>query len=194
MGLSSQPPWAIGLPYRWGDTEGIVRVEIRINEDPIALGCWEAARGFPYLRATIEPPARGYADALGWVQLLDSSFESPGFHIDSFQPFGHLSHPFGFYGFAPTFFDAPFTDENKDWDFLAHSFLCGLGGRLGDEQRDIRAVLGFSWGFSKRGTEFEYIPPVPLAPADWDAHLDYLTGAYPDWAFTPRFRRDPLEP
>lgn len=192
--MPSQPPWVIELPYRWSERDGTVRVEIRINEDPAALGCWEAARDFPYLRATLEPPARGYADALGWVQLVKSSLHGPDFFLDYFEPLGPVPHPFGFYGFAPVFFDAPHTDEHEDWDFLAHAFLCGLGGKLGDEQRDIRAVLGFSWGFSKRGPEFDYFTPTPLGPAGWDAHLDYLTGAYPDWTFAPGFRQHSLEP
>lgn len=192
MNLPSQPPWAIELPYRWADTEGTVRVEIRVNEDPVALGCSEMARGYPYMRATIEPPARGYADALGWVQLLDSSLREGGFNLDYFESLGPVPNPFGFYGFSPTFFDAPHSDE-ADWDFLAHAFLCGLGGEILDRERDIRAVLGFSWGFSKRGREFGYFAPGPLAPADWDAHLDYLTRAYPDWAFAPGFRRHPSE-
>lgn len=187
-----QLPGGIELPYRWAGTEGTVRVEIRVNDDPASLGCSELARGYPYMRATIDSPARGYADFLGWVQLLDSSLHGAGFFLDYFEPLGHVPHPFGFYGFAPTFFDAPHSDE-ENWDFLAHSFLCGLGGEILDRERDIRAVLGFSWGFSKRGSEFEYLSPEPLTSADWDAHLDYLARAYPDWTFTPGFHRHPLE-
>jgi hypothetical protein len=188
-----QPFGAIELPYRWAGTEGTVGVEIRVNDDPAALGCSELARGYPYMRATIEPPAKGYADALGWVQLLDSSLREGGFLLDYFEPLGPVPHPFGFYGFAPTFFDAPHSDED-DWDFLAHSFLCGLGGEILDQERDVRAVLGFSWGFSKRGEVFEYLGPEPLGPDAWEAHLEYLTGAYPDWTFTPAFHQTPLGP
>lgn len=191
--MPPQPLRAIELPYLWADREGAVRVELHVNDDPAAVGCSELARGYPYMRATIEPPARGYADVFGWVQLLDSSLRRNGFYLDYFEPLGPVPHPFGFYGFAPTFFDAPHSDE-ENWDFLAHSFLCGLGGEILDEQRDIRAILGFSWGFSKRGSEFEYLGPDPLGAACWDAHLDYLGQAYPDWDFVPGFRRHPQEP
>lgn len=179
------------MPYRWAGTEGVVRVAIRPNDDPAALGCAEFGRGFPYCRATVEPPARGYADALGWLQLVDHSTRPPGFQIDLFAPFGDVGHPFGFFGFAPTFFDAPHSDD-ENWDFLAHAFLCGLGGDLFDEQRDIRAVLGFSWGFSKRARQFEFFAPKPLAAEDWDSHRDYLAGRFPSWPSAPGFHRDPL--
>lgn len=192
MNASSQLLGAIELPYCWAGTEGTVRVVMRINEDPVALGCWEVARGFPYIRATVEPPARGYADATGWIQLVD--YDGRGFEVDPFEPLGKTNHPFDLFGYAPTFFDAPFTDERPNWDFLAHTFLCGIGGKLGDEQRDVRAVLGFSWGFAKRGQEFDYFAPAPLAPADWDGHLDFLAETYPNWRFLSGFRQHPQEP
>ena len=44
-----------------------------IDDDPSVFGCEEVARGFPYLRAMLEPPAVGYGDILGWVQLVDMS-------------------------------------------------------------------------------------------------------------------------
>jgi hypothetical protein len=131
---------------------------------------------------------------LGWVQLVRSNARGPGFFLDFFEPLGWVPHPFGFYGLAPTLFDAPHTDELENWDFLAHSFLCGLGGELLEFRREVRAVLGFSWGFSKRGQDFEYLRPGGLEPADWDGHLGYLGEAYPDWNFAGGFHRHPLDP
>jgi hypothetical protein len=189
-----QPFQAIELPYEWADTTGLVRVEIRCNDDPAALGCADFARGFPYCRATVEPPARGYADALGWVQLVDHSGRDPGFAIDPFGPLGESNHPFAFFGFAPTMFDAPHSDEFEDWDFLAHSFLCGLGGELFEQERDVCAVIGFRWGFAKRGTQCEFLGPDPLAAADWERHRDYLSRAFAGWSFARGFRRHPLRP
>jgi hypothetical protein len=182
------------LPFRWGAFDGCARVEVEVNDDPVALGCSEVARGFPYCRATVEHPGIGYADVLGWVQLVESSLHEAGFHLDYFEPMGVASHPFAFYGLAPTFFDAPHTDEDENWDFLAHSFLCGLGGELLDEQRGIRAILGFSWGFSKRGNEFEYLGPAVLAAADWDGHRPFLGRSFPNWQFATGFHRHPLRP
>ena len=193
MSPPSQSLREIELPYEWADTVGSVHVELGRNDDPAALGCAEFARGFPYLRATVEPPARGYADALGWVQLVDHSGLEGGFQIDLFEPLGDSPNPFGFYGFAPTLFDAPHSDELENWDFLAHTFLCGIGGRLFDENRDVRAVVGFGWGFVKRGPQIDYQGPEALAGADWDRHLDYLARRFPAWEFAPGFHRHPLQ-
>jgi hypothetical protein len=189
---SPQPQRALELPYEWAETKGSVRVEITVNDDPVGLGCAEFARGFPLCRARVEPPARGYADALGWVQLVDHTDEEGGFQIDLFQPLGEVTHPFGFFGFAPTFFDAPHSDL-ENWDFLAHAFLCGIGGTLFDTERDVLAVLGFSWGFTKRGSQFEYYEPVALANGDWDSHLEYLERRFPAWPFAAGFHRHPLQ-
>jgi hypothetical protein len=183
------------LSYRWNGTDGLVQVEVRVNDDPAALGCSEIARGFPYCLATVDHPAIGYADVLGWVQLADSSLHPGGFHLDYFEPLGFVPHPFGFYGWAPTLFDAPHSDE-EEWDFVAHSFLCGLGGELLDFRREVRAVVGFEWGFSKRAERIDRLGPTPLSPPDWDRHRGYLGERYGewDWKFAPGFARDRLDP
>jgi hypothetical protein len=191
--MTAQSPRALELPYRWAGTEGRVKAWVEANADPAAHGCAEFARGFPICRATVEPPAVGYADALGWLQMLDYSGRPGGFQIDAFAPLGEVDHPFAFYGFAPTFFDAPHSDEFENWDFAAHTFLGGLGGELFDERRDIRAVTGFSWGFSKRGSKFEFRSPQALAAAAWDRHLEYLEKRFPRWRFASGFRQHPLQ-
>lgn len=201
MAAPSQYPRTIELPYRWRDLEGSVRLEMRENDDPIALGCPELARGFPTCRATVEPLGKGYADLFGWLQLIDlKNFStSPlvqhsggGFEFDAFLPLGPASHPFIYFGLAPTLFDAPHTKE--DWDFSSHSFLCGMGGDLHEVRREARAILGFSWGFVKRGAEIEFFGPEPLQAEDWDLHHDHLTRTFPDWTFAPGFFEHPLEP
>jgi hypothetical protein len=180
------------LPYRWGGVEGSVDAEVGVNDDPAALGCAELARGFPYFRATLAPPARGYGDALGWVQLVEwpQVFGSGGFRIDPFAPLGDVSHPFGFYGFSPTMFDAPHTDVEADSEFVAHCFLCGLGGELLEMRREAVAVLGIRWGFRRRGARFESFGLDALSAADWDRHRDYLASAFPGWTFAPGFSAD----
>jgi hypothetical protein len=197
----SQYPQKIELTYRWGEIEGSVRVELHENDDPAALGCPELARGFPYCRARVEPMGNGYTDFFGWVQLIDLRHFSnsalvihsgSGFEADPYLPIGLAPYPFTFFGLAPTFFDAPHTDE--DWDFTAHSFLCGMGGELHEVRREARAILGFSWGFSKRGEEFEFFGPDPLEAEAWNSHCSYLGQTYPDWTFAPGFFEHPLEP
>jgi len=198
---TAQPPLTVALPFRWAGREGEVRVEVRENDDPAALGCEEFARGFPVCRATIEPPAQGYADMLGWVQMVDDSWHDDGFHADDFEPLAPLPHPFGFYGVSPTLFDAPHFD-GESFDFLAHTFLCGLGGELLEFRHEARAILGFSWGFSKRGQRIEWFGPEPLSAEDWNSHLEYLRGKYERWwrprrwrwSFKPGFSQHPLEP
>lgn len=190
MNESPKPPMTLALPFRWGGVEGEAAVEIRENDDPAALGCREFARGFPVARATIAPPASGYADMLGWVQLVDDSFHADGFHADGFEPLGPLPHPFGFYGISPTLFDAPHFD-GENFDFLAHTFLCGLGGELLEFRREARALLGFSWGCRKRGPEIEPFDPEPLPSAVWDNHREYLARRFPEWTFAPGFSVQP---
>lgn len=169
---------------------GLVEVEIGVNERPADFGCPPYARGFPYCRATISLPGRGYADFLGWVQLAESDLRGSGFYLDYFEPLGRVSHPFGFYGFAPIMFDAPHTTE-ENWRFLIHSFLCGLGSGVFGAGGEIDAVLGFEWGLEKRGDEIRVYEPSLLAPSDWDGHLDYLREEYPDWSFLPGLRGSP---
>jgi hypothetical protein len=193
LSQSSKPPLTLALPFRWAGREGEVQVEIRENDDPAALGCRDFARGFPVIRATITPASQGYPDMLGWVQLVEDSYHGGGFHADGFEPFGEFPHPFTFYGVSPTLFDAPHYD-GEDFDFLAHTFLAGLGGELLEFRHEARAVLGFSWGCRKRGPQIELLRPEPLPPEGWDSHRDYLARTYPEWTFAPGFVEDPLEP
>jgi len=183
------------LPYRWNGSDGVVQAEIGTNEDPAAYGCEEFARGFPWCRATIEPPARGYGEMLGWVQIVDTNEHEPGFRIDLFEPLGEVPHPFGFFGFSPTLFDSPHSTL-PEWDFLAHTFLCGLAGKLIEQtekgRHEVRALLGFSWGFSKRGSEIDSRDPEPLSADDWNAHLPYLRERFSTWNFPPGFFDTPL--
>jgi hypothetical protein len=169
---------------------GLVEVEVGVNERPAELGCPDYARGFPCCRATVSPAARGYADFLGWVQLADSDLHRGGFHLDYFEPLGPVPHPFAFYGFAPTLFDAPHSDD-ENWCFLVHSFLCGLGTGALDGRNEIDAVLGFSWGFQKSGGEIRIDGPSLLSPSDWDRHHAYLRAAYPAWSFLSGFSGSP---
>jgi hypothetical protein len=180
------------MPFRWAGREGELEVEVRENDDPAALGCEEWARGFPVCTAKITPPSRGYADMLGWIQLVDDSWHGGGFHADGFEPLGPLPHPFGYYGVSPTLFDAPHYD-GENFDFLAHTFLCGLGGELLEFRHEARAVLGFSWGCRKRGPEIEFLDLQTLPPASWDGHRAYLASRFPAWTFPPGFFQDPLE-
>jgi hypothetical protein len=185
-------PSTIALPYRWWRVAGGVTAEVGVNDDPAALGCPEVARGFPYFRARLSPAAQGYGDALGWVQLIEWTpvLGDGGFTIDPFAPLGDSPHPFGFFGFAPTAFDAPHTDLGGEMEFIAHSFLCGLGGELHEMRHEVRAVLGLGWGFRGCPPQLESFGPTALDAKDWDRHRDYLARTFPDWTFAPGFATD----
>ncbi|HEX5610240.1 MAG TPA: hypothetical protein VFX45_09125 [Solirubrobacterales bacterium] len=178
----------LDLGFVRAGTESTVAVEVGLNDDPARYGCWEFAVGFPWCRATIAPPARGYADALGWVQLVEATDLFGEFRIDPFEPLGEVTHPFCFFGFSPTLFDAPHRDHRDDMDFLAHSFLCGLGPKPLDNPSEVDALLGFSWGFKIRDGRIEPYPLARLEADAWDAHHPYLTQTFPRWSFLPGFR------
>lgn len=193
----------IEIPYSWADADGAVRVEVATNERPTAFGCEEFAHGFPYCKGTVVPHQIGYEHLCGWVQLLSrSDHDEVEFEIDHFPTFADPERPFCYFGYSPTFFDAPHTDELEDWDFLAHTFYCGRGGRLGEFRREARAILGFSWGFTKRGWQIDWFGPDLLSPQDWDRHHEYLDQTYcaevedkeRKWSFRPGFSQHPLEP
>lgn len=197
MAISISTPKNLDLPYRWNESDGIVRVELGVNDDPVAFGVEEFARGFPFCRATIEPVTVGYREMIGWVQVVKRSDTGDAFTIDLFEPLGDVPHPFAFFGFSPTMFDAPHATF-RNWDFTAHTFLCGRGGKLLEQteggRRDVRTVLGFEWGFSKRGTRIDSFGPTPLEAEDWNAHLPYLHERFSDprWTFLPGFFDHPL--
>jgi len=184
------------MPYRWRGVDGTVEVEMGIDRNPGEFGCEEVARGFPYLRATLEPAAVGYGDWLGWVQLVDMSDRRGGLRIDNGEILGPVPHPFSYYGPNVTLFDHPHT-YHRDWDFLAHTFLCGLGGELLEFRQEVRALLGFSWEIHKRGDQIEVAGPTPLGPEDWDRQHGYLNRRYRrlrlrKWRFAPGFSDRPL--
>jgi hypothetical protein len=166
---------------------GTVEVEVGVNEDPAALGCPDFARGFPYCRATVSPPARGYADFLGWIQLVNATDLYGKFRTDPFEPLGEPTQPLCFYGFAPVLFDAPHRDHREDTDFIAHSFLCGLAGGVLSGREEVEAILGFSWGFRIRAGEIEVLPLARLGVSDWEVHLPYLRRTFPGWGFLSGF-------
>ena len=173
------------LPCALAGASGHVDAVIAVNTEPETLGCRSAARGFPYT-ASITHPARGYAAALGWIQLVrssDGSSRGASFEMDPFEPLHPVPHPFACFGFLPTLFDAPSRDPLRDMDWTAHSFLCCLGL----DPRHACAILGFSWGFVIGTGAITVRGPDALLPRDWDAHRGLLAHDYPSWSFARGF-------
>jgi hypothetical protein len=109
----------VGVEFERAGRDCAVEVEVGVNEDPAELVCPDLARGFPVCRATIAPPARGYADFLGWVQPVNSADLAGEFSIEG---------------------PAPLPPD--EWDrhrpclreaFPRWSFVPGFSGRSGDE-------------------------------------------------------------
>jgi hypothetical protein len=186
-------PQTLSLVFRRAGAAGRVDVELGVNDDPPTLGCPDWARGFPYCRALIDHQGRGYADILGWIQILDWDLMEggDGFLVDPFAPLGEVTHPFCFLGYAPTFFDAPHSDVGPAHsEFTAHTFLCGLGPEPLAMRLEADAILGFSWEFRIEAGEIAIGDLAPLGSQAWDGHREYLDRTHPDWTFLPGFTAD----
>ena len=172
----------------WG-LPGWVEITLEPNDDPEALGKPVTAKDFPVCTATVTYRGRGYHAALGWIQLVKSSDNSSGgrrFEMDPFEPLGQLAHPFCFFGFAPTLFDAPSRDSRAPIVWTAHSFLAFIAED--GERLEARALLGFSWGFSIDNATFGYETPAGLASSVWDGHRSFLAREHPRWGFAEGYR------
>jgi hypothetical protein len=177
----------VRLSFALRGLHGRVEVAIEPNRDPAALGCRPEALGFPVCKATVDYAGRGYAAALGWIQLVrDTAGEGAGegFELDPFEPLGRTPHPFCWFGFAPSLFDAPSRASREPLDWTAHSFL----GFVGEREHEARAILGFHWGFAIRERKIAIAEPGPLGSGDWDAHRPLLSREHPDWDFAPGYR------
>jgi hypothetical protein len=100
----------------------------------------------------------------------------------AFEPLGLLPHPFCWFGLEPTLFDAPSRPKRADMEWTAHSFLSIIGA-----PREVRALLGVSWGFVIDGDEISLKPVTPLPPTKWNEHLPLLRDQHPSWRFTPGY-------
>ena len=133
------------------DFPGWVEVAVEPNYDPGALGTAVTARGFPVCTATVTYRGRGYHAALGWIQLVKSTDNSSGggqFEMDPFEPLGRLAHPFCFFGFAPTLFDAPSRDSRAPLVWTAHSFLAFIA----EDDEGWRPALSWASAGGSRST------------------------------------------
>lgn len=191
---------------------GHVDVDVVPVEDREAVGAWPAPAGLPSCEASVSYPGQGYTGLFGWVQLVrstDNSSGGQGFEMDPFELLGDVSHPFGFFGIRPTLFDAPSRDGEAPLEWTAHSFLTFVNSRLADREIErilalpteeqgaaatkqlkvVRALLGFSWGFTLADGRASIVSAAALDEQAWNAHIPLLTATYPDWSFVPDFHR-----
>jgi hypothetical protein len=177
----------VRLDFRLLDASGWVDVELEPNTNPEALACPPFAKGFPVCTAIVTYAGEGYKAALGWVQLVRST-DGAGkeFELDPFEPLGRSPHPFCFYGFAPTLFDAPARRSREDMDWGAETFLCFVP--MAARRQEVRAILGFSWGFSIQKKAISLTPLALLAPMEWNKHRALLGREHPAWSFAADYR------
>src|SRR6266545_2154851 len=102
------------------------------------------------------------------------------FEMDPLEILGEVGHPFCFFGIKPTLFDAPARDTRDDMSWTAHSFLTRIAHDTG---REVRALLGFSWGFTISSGQVAITPPAQLRSDDWQDHLPLLCSSHPAWTF-----------
>ncbi len=180
------------LPFLLRGVSGTVEATLSVNADPAAVGCDlldpglepDAALGFGCCEATVHTALRGYAAAMGWVQLVRSS-DSVGnpdeYEIDPLSLFRGVDTPYAFFGIRPVLFDAPFRGSRDDLAWEARSYLCFTPDAV--MTRRVRAVTGFSWGFALAGGQVALREPAPLTAATWDEHVPALRRGFPGWSF-----------
>ena len=164
---------------------GRVSVAVISNDDPGRLGKGEEARGFPACTATVEFAEDGYRAFFGWIQLVRSTDQvSPDdFEMDPLRFFEDSPAPFCFYGYKPVLFDAPSRDAREPMDWTAHAFLAYVP-RDHAELKEIRPVVGFSWGFRIDEAGLISLKNVErLGEGAWSSHVGILAASYPAWRF-----------
>jgi len=166
-------------------TSGVVDVDCVPNLDPPSLGGSTSNLGMPACTATITYPGEGYLAMMGWIQLVrstDSAQHPDEFEMDPFALFPDVDSPYCFYGSCPTLYDGPGRLHRDDMAWLGHTFLAATP--LDRDDRFVRPLQGFSWGFTIVAGTISLSGPTPVPPDAWAAHAPYLKSSYPTWEFT----------
>jgi hypothetical protein len=176
------------IEFRWNGVTGRILIDCAVNNDPERLGCPPEAEGFPACTATVEYPMRGYRSLFGWVQLVrstDNQSHGQSYDMDPILLFFDAPSPYGWYGTAPTLFDAPVRLKVSDMSWECHSFLATtpLDEVMEGRGRCVVPLVGFAWGFDIADGTVTVRDVAPLSRTDWDDHLPILRDAYPTWRF-----------
>jgi hypothetical protein len=177
------------LPFSLRGIRGAIDITVDVTRDPKDVGASPGAVGLPHCHAAIEYPGKGYDSLMGWIQMVrstDNDSSGEAFEMDPLMFVGAVPHPFGFFGIAPTLFDAPARRSDVDLDWLCHSFLTYIKDFEG-ETRVVKAIVGFSWGFSRKNGMTAVNLAQRLEPNDWGAQLDLLHREHPGWRFLDGF-------
>lgn len=147
--------------------------------------------GFPAILVRVETSGRGYANWLGWIQLVrESALDGPDSNAEV-DPIWYLRDkdvPFASMGYSPNFFDAPSRGERHPVRWEADLYLCTVPAVAEPELEPdlvIRPLCGVRWGFKipREGAEPELSFPRQ-SPADvWSSHSKVLSARFPSWNF-----------
>jgi hypothetical protein len=176
------------LPFGSRGLEGVVRVELAVNDDPEATGHGliatdfdrDAFAGFPIASAEIDYPGRGPRGIFYWLQTVHQELADGGREaaVDSLYP------PFYLFGYRPPFMDAPANPGHPDMDWEARTFLVEDPRVVGSST--FKPLTGFVWGYRLRGGKVERLLELrPADPADWEALGTVYAAEYPDVLLEP---------
>lgn len=174
--------------------KGKVSVFVEPNQDPTNYGCdlilqdhpGSDFNGFPACEAKVRSTgAKGYGSMYGWIQLFRCTeaalTENDPWDMDPVPIHNDLNTPFCWFGPEPSLFDCPMRDRAKRCDWVCHSFLTYTEDCL--ISKDVRPILGFSWGFWITKGQVMVKPLQKLEVAAWNEHLPLLRAKYPGWEF-----------
>lgn len=181
--------------FTLNDKKGSVEVEIVANEDVETSGYSaiegnhtdEMVRGFPVTKAKVHYSGFGYEAVFGWVQIVTHKYgdKNETDHENDIPPaFQNQGHPFSYFGYKPTLYDAPSRELDVDLIWTAYSFLCPV--RLVDSRNEkiVSPVVGFSWGFTISGGKLEgLLHPQKVTHEKWMDLSGRISKDLPDWNF-----------
>ena len=190
-------PGTLHVDFTLRGLGGRIDVSLTHNTDPDLLGYSLLTGGqptafaadFPVCHATVAYPADGYAAVFGWTQLVRSTDGAEGFEMDPIAIYRDLpTLPSAGTDSNSELFDAPSRESRQDMDWEAHSFLCVSPDAVITVH--VRAIAGFTWGFTITGGRISLVAPKPIGPEAWDGHLSLLSATYPSWIFDAGYRSE----
>jgi hypothetical protein len=162
----------------------------------LALPGWSRARragvGFPTLKCEVETEDHGYWNYLGWIQWVTQEFADgrrPVRMVDRVPAQLDRDVPFVFFGYAPTFFDAPAFNSRPAVDWRATAFLCVAP--IMQRSESVTPLVGYTWGYRIERAGGDPVP-YPLRPAtadDWEKVRRGFARRHPRWTFAGVYRR-----
>lgn len=178
------------IPFHLLEKRGTVTVEYGVNDDPSRWGYAllgepaDVAKGFPYCRASVVFEGEGYTAVMGWIQIVEYRGSQKDVVVDTTPQLAEVDVPFAYWGFCPTFFDAPST-TSKGLIWTADAFLVRSPDAV--MSRVIQPICGFHWGYTTQSELPTLLPLTELPLAAWTRACAVLQVHYPNWVFLPEW-------